>query len=130
MRNFEFKILLKQNDKNKMSNDEKMIRRYLEKESPVAYGEHAFESTVQDVLSLDNDLKEYVLHFLYTKDMTSSIQCECASIDDLLQTEQFTPITAALFIQWYRRDPVGAASFLLHHDTVKDIPGSLPETDE
>jgi hypothetical protein len=31
---------------------------------------------------------------------------------------------------WYRRDPVGAASFLMHHDVVKDIPEALPEPNE
>ena len=130
MRHFVFKIMRKRNDKTKMSNDEKMVRRYLENESPVAYEEHALEATVQDVLALDSDLKEYVLRFLHSKDMTSLIQCECVSITDLLQTERFTPITAALFIQWYRRDPVGAASFLMHHDVVKDIPEALPEPSE
>lgn len=130
MRHFDFKILHKQTDQDKMSNEGKMLRRYLEDESPVSYGEHALEATVQDVLSLDADLKEYVLHFIQTKDMTCSIACECASINDLLQTGRFTPITAALLIQWYRRDPVAAASFLMHHDRVTDIPENLPETEE
>lgn len=127
MRHFEYKIFHKQSEKTKMSKDETIVRSYLENESPVAYGEHALEVTVQDILALDSDLKEYVLRFLQSKDMTSSIQCECASVTDLIQTGSFTPITAALFIQWYRRDPMGAASFLLHHDMIKDIPEDIPE---
>lgn len=110
--------------------EELMLRDYLENKSPVEYNDHALEVTVADVKALDGDLKDYVMHFLKTQDVHTELGCEVASIEELLQTEEFTPVTAALFIQWYRRDPVRAAAFLMHHDSVVEIPEEIPECEE
>ena len=109
---------------------EDSLRAYLTEESPVAYGQQALEDTVRDVLALEPDLKEYVARFLETGEQDTGLACECASIRELLDTGEFTPVTAALLLQWYRRDPVGAASFLLHRDVIARLPADLPEPEE
>lgn len=110
--------------------NEMLLRNYLENDSPVKYNAHALESTVIDVMALDEDLKGYVMHFLKNRTEATDIGCECVSIEQLLQTRFFTPVTAALFIQWYRRDPLNAARYLLQRDVIQDIPQELPECEE
>ena len=107
------------------NSDERLLRHYLETESPVKYNDHALEAT-----ALDDDLKQYVMNFLKNRSDETDIECECASISDLLKTQSFTPVTAALFIQWYRKDPVNAARYLLHHDAVQSIPEELPASED
>ena len=112
------------------NSDERLLRHYLETQSPVKYNDHALEATVMDVMALDDDLKQYVMNFLKNRSDETDIECECASISDLLKTQSFTPVTAALFIQWYRKDPVNAARYLLHQDAVQSIPEELPASEE
>ena len=112
------------------NSDERLLRHYLETQSPVKYNDHALEATVMDVMALDDDLKQYVMNFLKNRSDETDIECECASISDLLKTQSFTPVTAALFIQGYRKDPVNAARYLLHHDAVQSIPEELPASEE
>lgn len=106
------------------------LRAYLEGEAPTPYGQQSLEDTVQDVLALEPDLKDYVSRFLETGESGTDLACECASIRELLETGSFTPVTAALFLQWYRRDPVGAAAFLLHRDTITELSEELYEAEE
>ena len=127
MSRFEFPIFQKKECLKEMDENERLLRQYLEKQS---YGTQALEATVQDVFALDEDWKEYVFRFLQTGKASCAIACECASITDLLQAESFTPVTAALWIQWYRREPARAAAFLLRHDRVEEIPDTLPEPEE
>lgn len=112
------------------SSFEKELRNYLTKKSPVKYNGSALEQTISDVKALNDDLKEYVMHFLQTGETRTELGCDLASIDELLQTSFFTPVTAALFIQWYNREPLEAAAFLLHHDSIDGIPEELPPIEE
>lgn len=125
-----FEILKRKIDESRMSEDEKAIRGYLEKTLPRDCSENAFESTVEDVLKLDSDLREYVLGFIESNDASTDIECEIISIKDLLETKKFTPVTAALFIQWYRRDSKSATLYIMHHDEIRNIPKDLPEIED
>lgn len=101
---------------------ESMLRAYLQNAENGVYGEHALETTVQDVLALDVDLKDFVQRFLEgVPEDADALRCDFATIGDLVQTEQFTPVTAALYLQWYRRNPTAATRFLLGHDSVTEI---------
>ncbi len=122
--------LIRKRDAEVQNGDERLLRDYLENRSAVKYNDHALEGTVRDVTALDDDLKEYVMQFLKTRNEETDIGCECVSIRELLETKSFTPVTAALFVQWYRKDPANAAAYLLHHDAVRDIPQQLPECEE
>ena len=79
----------------------------------------ALEQTVGAVLALDQDLRDYALTTIIDGTAPETdLGCEIASIGDLLKTGEFNPVTAALFIQWYRRDPRRAAATLVHHDAI------------
>ena len=83
----------------------------------------ALKKTICDVWALDEDLKEYVLEFLNNRShIATSLACEIVSISQLVQSGEFSPITAALYIQWYRRDPKNASMFLLQRDSIIDLP--------
>ena len=83
----------------------------------------ALKKTISDVWALDEDLKEYVLGFLNNQSyVETTLGCEIVSIAQLLQSGEFSPVTAALYIQWYRRDPKNASMFLLQRDTIIDLP--------
>lgn len=104
-----------------------LLQEYLKNKS---YNAHMLEDTISDVLAMDVDLQGYVMHFLKTSEMNTDIACECVSIEELLQTQVFILVTAALFIQWYRKDPLGAAGYLLHHDNIEAIPKELPQCED
>ena len=90
----------------------------------------ALQKTIEDVFAMDVDLREYALGFLQGQvPAASAIKCEVASISQLLETGEFTPITAALFIQWYRREPKSAAAFLLQRDTIINLPEQAKDND-
>lgn len=127
---FEFHPLRPKKPEEVVNEEEKLLRRYLKHDSPVSYSPHALEITVQDVMALEEDLHAYVLSFLHTGHTETDIACECASVKELLATGDFTPVTAALFIQWYRNNPLEAAAFLMHHDSVVEIPEVLPPCQE
>lgn len=83
----------------------------------------ALNKTIEDVFAMDDDLKEYVVTFI--QDQTkfeTSIACEVITVMQMLQTGDFTPVTAALFMQWYRRDPKNATAFLIQRDTIVELP--------
>lgn len=124
-------IPLERKDREETQNgDVELLREYLKNQSPVKYSDHALQETASDVMAMDGDLREYVMHFLKSNEADTDISCECVSIEELLQTQAFTPVTAALFIQWYRKDPASAAGYLLHHDGVEGIPEELPQCEE
>ena len=83
----------------------------------------ALEQTVGDVLALDQDLRDYALTTIIDGTAPETdLGCEIASIGDLLKTGEFNPVTAALFVQWYRREPRKAAATLVHHDAIIGLP--------
>ena len=83
----------------------------------------ALKITIDDIIGMDVDLKQYVREYLRDNDKTeTTIRCEVASISELIASGGFTPVNAALFIQWYRREPKKAIAFLMQHDTVCDLP--------
>ena len=83
----------------------------------------ALEKTVNDVLALDQDLRDYALTTILDGTAPETdLGCEIASIGNLLKTGEFNPVTAVLFVQWYRRDPRRAAATLVHHDIVVRLP--------
>ena len=83
----------------------------------------ALKVTIDDIMGLDADLKQYVREYLRDNDKTeTSISCDVVSISELIASGAFSPVNAALFIQWYRREPKNAVAFLMQHDTVCKIP--------
>ncbi len=115
-----------------MNRFEKKVIAYLErsaKERGTPWrNKAALVETLDDVRNLDDDLKEYVEEFI--EDETkwrTSLGCDAAGINELVKIGLFTPVTAALFIQWYRDDPRQASLFLLQNDTIKGIPEKIPE---
>lgn len=83
----------------------------------------ALEQTVGDVLALDQDLRDYALTTIIDGTAPETdLGCEIASIGDLLKTGEFNPVTAALFVQWYRKEPRRAAATLVHHDAITGLP--------
>lgn len=83
----------------------------------------ALEQTVGDVLALDQDLRDYALTAIIDGVAPeTNLGCEIAGIGDLLKTGEFNPVTAALFIQWYRREPRKAAATLVLHDAITGLP--------
>ena len=86
----------------------------------------ALEITINDIMGMDDDLKEYVREFLRDNDNTAtSISCDVASISELIASGRFSPVNAAMFIQWYRHEPRKAVAFLMQHDAVCNIPEGL-----
>lgn len=84
-------------------------------------------NTADKVVSLDSDLKDFVRSFLTSGRIEDAdFGCEYATIQDLLESGDYTPVSAALMVQWFRDDPIHAASAALHHDDVVDIPEELP----
>lgn len=75
------------------------------------------------MIDLDEDLKRYVYSFL--KDRTkwrTSLGCDVAYIGELVESGGFTPVTASLFVQWYRSDPRSPSAFLLQNDLMMGLP--------
>ena len=109
---------------------EEMTERYL-KDVATECGipwrdDHAFWATVNEVSNLDEDLKRYVYSFL--KDQTkwrTSLGCDVVNIGELVESGGFTPVTASLFVQWYRSDPRSASAFLLQNDLIMGLPDEI-----
>ena len=88
----------------------------------------AVKDTVADVLALDDDLKNAVRRFLSGENHSfAGLSCAGLTVDDLLEKGAFTPISAVLWVQWFRTDPAHAASALLHTDEIVD--GSENDSD-
>lgn len=106
-----------------------LIRKYLMEDSGKEYGEFACERTIHDVLALDEDLLEYVKDFLEN----GSADCEefvCGNdftMEELLETSAFDPITAALMVQFYRRDRAQSLQTLLSHDLIIKLEETEPK---
>ena len=82
----------------------------------------ALNQTIKDVFALDDDLKEYVWKFLANRtDIETNLGCQIISIEELIRSGEFSPVTAALFIQWYRESPRTASLSLLQHDSIVDL---------
>lgn len=80
------------------------------------------KATIEDVLSLDDDLKEYIRQYLDGDDVSSStLGMVGVSIGELITRRSLTQINAALVIQWYRENPLEAASALLQCDRVDEL---------
>lgn len=89
----------------------------------------ALKVTIDDIMGMDADLKQYVREYLRDNDKTeTTIGCDVASISELITSGGFTPVNAALFIQWYRREPKKAVAFIMQHDTVCKIPERLDDS--
>jgi hypothetical protein len=115
-----------------MDHFEKKVMSYLErsaKESGMPWrNKSALLETIEDVKKLDDDLKVYVKDFLEDEtNWQTSLGCDVVSINTLVEIGMFTPVAAALFIQWYRDEPRQASLFLLQNDTIKGIPEKIPE---
>ena len=97
-----------------------LIRKYLMEKSGRTYDEFACERTIHDVLTMDEDLLEYVKDFLENgiADCEEFVCGNDFTMEELLETSAFDPITAALMVQFYRRDRVQALQTLLSHDLV------------
>ena len=110
-----------------------MVKEYLlksacDREDPWRNKE-ALKITIDDIMGMDSDLKEYVREYLRDNEKTeTSISCDITSISELVKSGGFSPVNAALFIQWYRREPKNAVAFLMHHDTVCKIPERLDDS--
>ena len=115
-------------DQNAVSGNDfkKCIRSYLLKSADDAKSpwrdKKALKETVEEVVGMDDDLLAYVHGPIMGQGVTETpIACEIVSISELVNGAGYTPVSAALFIQWYRRDPKRAAAFLLQHDAIVGI---------
>lgn len=91
---------------------------------------HHVKTTIRQVLALDGDLKSFVRDCL-EKHVGPAFELgyEGVLVSDLLKTG-FTPIGAALLIQWYRKDPVAAARTHYTAGGIVNIPDEFMELDE
>lgn len=102
-----------------------LVERALEAGEPWL-DQEALEDTVREVMYLDDDLRRYVFDFLRDRTKVhTSLGCEVASVQELVFGGGFSPVTAALFVQWYRDNPRSAAAFLLQNDSLRDIPEGI-----
>lgn len=81
----------------------------------------ALAETVRTLCTMDADLRDYVSEYLLgSGETTTDLGCEVASIEALLQIG-YDPIQAALYVQWYRREPKAAAAALVQYEAVRNI---------
>lgn len=95
------------------------LREFL-KSSGKKYGRFSLRQTIRDVLSLDDDLKEYVENFIFSGNSSADdLGCgEYVSMEELLTVYGYNPVTAALLIQLYRKEPNGALRILIGYDRI------------
>ncbi len=126
----DFQAIKRETGETGMEENEMRLRSYLVNESPIKYDDSELEDIVEDVLDLDDDLGEYVRCFLQTGETDTDLGCELIGINDLLQIGNFTPVTAALVIHWYRRDSLGVISYLVSQGMIPDICDELRENSD
>lgn len=86
------------------------------------YRGEALEETVADILTLDEDLFAYVKRYVMEGVQEGTqVGCAFATLDDLVATGSFTPVSAALFAQWAREEPREAARYLLRRDKLEGV---------
>lgn len=115
-------------DKDKVSAEDQIlsgrVRAYLQGDGIRWGSRKGVEQTVEDVLRLDDDLKAFVRETLGgTAPSTPDIHCGNITLEELLKV--FNPVAAAIWVQWYREEPVRALASLCMRGGIEGLPDPL-----
>lgn len=104
------------------------LKKYLLESSSLGYDEVTAEQTVFSVMSLDDDLKDYVKAFVLEKEnrwyelknipFSTDFSNEF-NADEFFSCTSYSPVTAALYFQTLRNDILTGQKHFLLNDIIK-----------